>query len=156
LQTTISSDKINWNTSADMITIPSYFYDSSNYYEIAEIKSTQAQNSFSTFSGNLFIEGGVKKIGENAFYNSSVKKVYIDEGVEEIGKNAFYNCSNITDIYLPSTIREIANNAFSNIATNAKIHLPNVSTLNYSMVKLPYHSVYDFAKQHSGIAAIND
>jgi hypothetical protein len=24
------------------------------------------------------------------------------------------------------------------------------------MVKLPYHSVYDFAKQHSGIAAIND
>ena len=40
---------------------------------------------------------GLKSIGEQAFYNRSIKTVHIPSSVETIGKNAFKSC-NISDI----------------------------------------------------------
>lgn len=57
------------------------------------------------------IPKGVKKIGKEAFYYTSIKSLQVPEGVEVIGEYAFAD-SVLVDVYLPDTLRHIPEGLF--------------------------------------------
>ncbi len=56
----------------------------------------------------------LKKIGINAFAETSLKEVSFPNGLVEIGKNAFMNCAEIEHIKFNASLRNIGAGAFNN------------------------------------------
>lgn len=70
------------------------------------------------FSGNLaidkvFINYGVKRIGEYAFHNSGLIDITIPDSVTSIGNYAFYGCKNLKSITLPREIKRLSGYTFT-------------------------------------------
>lgn len=61
----------------------------------------------------IVIEEGITRIGNYAFYNTSVRNVLLPEGLREIGVYAFYKCNNLEEIHIPDTVTNIQAGAFS-------------------------------------------
>ena len=58
------------------------------------------------------IPGSVFQIREDAFADcKKLQKVTLHEGIKKVGKNAFYNTS-LKEITIPSTVTELGKNAF--------------------------------------------
>ena len=58
------------------------------------------------------IPGSVFQIGEDAFADcKKLQKVTLHEGIKKVGKNAFYNTS-LKEITIPSTVTKLGKNAF--------------------------------------------
>ncbi len=70
-----------------------------------------------TFSGlkiqSTKIENGVLKIGQGAFWDSSLKSITIADSVTEIEDSAFARCEDLSEIHLPKNIVIIGSEAFS-------------------------------------------
>lgn len=57
----------------------------------------------------VVIEGGVKHVGDNAFYGySNLQAVTFAEGVKSIGSGAFYGCEGIKELLFPSSMKIIS------------------------------------------------
>lgn len=64
---------------------------------------------------SVHIHGGVKTIGQKAFYCcTDLEQVIIDNGVEIIKSRAFYSCRSLTGIEFPNSVIEIGESAFFN------------------------------------------
>lgn len=70
------------------------------------------------------IPEGVTEIRNNAFYNSSVKKVKLPESLNYICANAFHNCTELESITFPLKLKSIHNHAFYNCSSLKKIEIP--------------------------------
>lgn len=62
----------------------------------------------SVFAG----QSKLKKISDNAFYNSTISSIELPSTLTEIGEYAFFGCNNLLSIELPSSITEIQEGAF--------------------------------------------
>ena len=68
-------------------------------------------------------DGSVTKIGERAFYFSSVESIVIPDTVTEIGNLAFAKCENLAEVTL-SELKTIGRNAFGGCTALKEIELP--------------------------------
>ncbi|MEE0574246.1 MAG: leucine-rich repeat protein [Paraprevotella clara] len=56
----------------------------------------------------VVIEGGVKHVGDNAFYGySTLQEVILEEGIKTIGSASFNGCSGLKSVDFPSSLRLI-------------------------------------------------
>ena len=77
---------------------------------------------------DVVVPGVVRRIGKEAFYESSVETIVIEEGVKIIGTSAFCGCGNLTKISFPDTLEVIEYDAFCACSKLEKIILPNSLT----------------------------
>jgi len=68
-------------------------------------------------------------IGENSFFDTSLKSVIIPESVTSIASGAFSKCLQLTEIKLPSTLERLDENLFNNCPKLKEVCIPN--TVNY-------------------------
>lgn len=79
------------------------------------------------------INGGVKSIGDGAFYNfDSIISVVLPPGVERIGNYAFFDCTNLKTINLPEGLTELGYNVFKMCENLTEIVIPK------GITKIPY------------------
>lgn len=69
-------------------------------------------------------DGSVTKIGERAFYFSSVESIVIPDTVTEIGNLAFAKCENLAEVTLSEGLKTIGRNAFGGCTALKEIELP--------------------------------
>ncbi len=69
------------------------------------------------------IPSSIKKIGEQAFYNTHIDKIILQEGVEQIGKKAF-SSSELKEIVLADSITIIDDFAFDYCTKLTKANIP--------------------------------
>lgn len=91
-------------------------------------------------------------IEENAFINSTIKKVTLPETIEIIKTKAFYNANQLKEITIPSKVTEIRASAFENCTRLVTVNLPEgLETIrasafanNYNLrhIKLPDSLTY--------------
>ncbi|SHO51470.1 leucine-rich repeat domain-containing protein [Anaerocolumna xylanovorans] len=93
---------------------------------IKEFKVSKKNTAYSVKSGVIFnkkgdtllwypngkgtvysVPSGTRTIGENAFYNSKVKKVTLPQGLKTIEKNAFGTCTKLTAITIPKSVTKM-------------------------------------------------
>lgn len=56
---------------------------------------------------------GIKEIGEQAFYGTSIESITIPSTVEKIGRYAFHNCNNLKTVTLNEGLKSIGRGAFN-------------------------------------------
>jgi fibronectin type III domain protein len=69
-------------------------------------------------------DGSVTKIGERAFYFSSVESIVIPDTVTEIGNLAFAKCENLAEVTLSEGLKTIGRNAFGGCTALKEIEIP--------------------------------
>lgn len=67
----------------------------------------------------------LKKIGENAFSGSNVKKLVIHNKLTTIENSAFENCRLLSEINLPGSINYIGENAFKGCLSLSSVTIPS-------------------------------
>lgn len=73
---------------------------------------------------NLIIPEGVKEIGKNAFYKSSLESVNIPSSVTSIGESAFEESSSLKSVNLPNSVLSIGKRAFCNCKNLISVNIP--------------------------------
>lgn len=71
---------------------------------------------------------GITRIGEGAFWDSSVETVVIPASVTEIGESAFEGCQSLTAFTLPATVAKIGSDMFYGCVALRSISLPEGMT----------------------------
>lgn len=69
------------------------------------------------------IPQGTKRIGEKAFYSTTLTQLDLPEGIEEIGQEAFRS-SDLTSVKFPKTLKRIGNRAYYYSEQLKEIDLP--------------------------------
>lgn len=70
----------------------------------------------------ITIPASIINIGDNAFYNTSLKNLVIPDGVQTIGAQAFYG-TQLTNVSIPASVASIGENAFkTSVATNITLN----------------------------------
>lgn len=69
-------------------------------------------------------DGSVTKIGEIAFFLSSVESIVIPDSVTEIGIRAFSGCQNLAEVTLSEGLKTIGENAFLGCTALKEIEIP--------------------------------
>ena len=64
--------------------------------------------------GKVIFDKPITKIGEEAFWFSSLTSVTIPDSVTTIGCSAFYKCSSLTSVTIPDSVTTIGSSAFCN------------------------------------------
>ena len=128
-----------------------YVADESNYYgnilyvnDIAhnarsrEITNCQFKENTVSINAEAFancmyltsidIPSGVTKIGDNAFYSTSLTSVDIPNSVTSIGTSAFRDCSRIKTCTIGSGVTSINNDVFSGCTSLSSVTIPNTVT----------------------------
>lgn len=72
----------------------------------------------------LYIHGGIRKIGSYAFHNSTVKKAVIADGIKRIPERMFLKCQNLAEINIPCTVKSIGLCAFGSCTSLEFIAFP--------------------------------
>ena len=86
-------------------------------------------NNKSKYLYLLSDNGGIDKIGNNAFSNcSSLKSITIPSNVTSIGSSAFNGCSSLQSITIPESVTSIGSNAFSGCSSLKSITIPSSVT----------------------------
>lgn len=79
------------------------------------------------------INGGVKSIGDGAFYNfNSITSVVLPQGLERIGEDAFFDCTNLNTINLPEGLTELGSGVFKMCENLTEIVVPE------GIAEIPY------------------
>ena len=101
----------NWNFDADDVDI---------------FGASITSNTYSNGKGVITFDGGISKIGENAFEEcSNLSSIIIPEGVTQIGDDAFNICSNLSSIDLPAGLTQIGDYAFGSCSNLSSIIIPD-------------------------------
>lgn len=74
--------------------------------------------------GDIIVQEGVTKIGDNAFASNRLQSITLPSSLENIGTNVFYNCSELSGITLPEALNSIGANAFKNCGSLISIVIP--------------------------------
>ena len=100
------------------------------YYDDVDIFGANiTSNTYSNGQGVITFDGGISKIGENAFENcSNLSSIIIPDGVTQIGYRAFYGCSNLSSIDLPAGLTQIGDYAFHGCSSLTSINIPDSVT----------------------------
>ena len=77
---------------------------------------------------SVTIPESVTKIGNYAFYESTLTSINIPESVTEIGAGAFSKCKALTSINIPDSVTEIGDLAFRWCEALTSINIPNSVT----------------------------
>ncbi len=77
---------------------------------------------------NYVIVDGVKTIGHNAFYYSSLKSITIPNSVESIDENGFFECINLRSVTIPNSVTSIGKNAFAYCTNLTCVVIPSSVT----------------------------
>lgn len=114
----------------DLFTYEHYinYFEGENYYIITGINK-QYEENFQEYMSKIANESGngsfwtllpgdangipVKKIGEEAFQNLTIRGIIFADNIEVIGDRAFQN-SDVTELQLPDQLKEIGEEAFEN------------------------------------------
>ncbi len=76
--------------------------------------------------GDVYIQDGVTKIGERAFFNcKTLNSVIIPKSVKYIGDSAFYGCESLTCVTIPETVELICAGAFKNCSSLTSVKIPD-------------------------------
>ena len=82
------------------------------------------------------IEGdsyNVVGIGNEVFWNRSMRSVIIPDGYETIGKRAFYECYSLRSVKMPNSITSIGDDAFESCSVLDTISIPSkIRSIGYS------------------------
>lgn len=73
---------------------------------------------------------GIKKIGEEAFYETKIKEMVIPDSVETIGPNTFTYCEDLKTIVMPASLKELKGTLGSCMGQLKKIDFSKVKNLN--------------------------
>lgn len=112
---------------------------------ISEISVPEDSKYFKSIDGNLYskdgkklvkyatakadevfnVPEGVEKIGEYAFYESSLKSIYLPDSINELGILPFTWSRELEEIRFSPNIKEIPMSAFSGCSSLAAIELPD-------------------------------
>lgn len=77
-------------------------------------------------SADVTIPDGVKKIGDEAFYNcSGLKNVVIPNSVSSIGDYAFNYCDELTSVSIPNSVTSIGQSAFDGCSGLTSVTIPS-------------------------------
>lgn len=72
----------------------------------------------------LYIHGGIRKIGKYAFHNSTVKKIVIADGIKRIPERMFIYCKKLKAVNIPCTVKSIGLCAFASCTSLEFIAFP--------------------------------
>ena len=83
-------------------------------YDYSSIRSTRSPwYNYSEMIKKAVIEGGVKSIGQYAFYKcTGLTSVTIPNSVTSIGEYAFQDCSGLISVTIPNSVTSIGEYAF--------------------------------------------
>ena len=90
------------------------------YYVISGYNGTAKK----VVCGDTYKELPIKKIGNNAFYNSVIETVTVSASIEEIGDYAFFNCDELTTVNFTKGLKKIGEYAFSACKMLTHVSLP--------------------------------
>ena len=71
------------------------------------------------------VPGDFEKIGEDAFFNTSLKEVIVPDSVKAIDSAAFFQARNLESVRLPAGLKEISSKLFSNCASLKSVVIPD-------------------------------
>lgn len=97
--------------------------------EIPTSLSSLGDDAFSgcsAIASEVVINGNVKIVGNNAFYNcQKIPSIVLHEGIEKIGNSAFQVCYALKEVYIPNSVREIGMQAFRSCKAIEKVTIGN-------------------------------
>ena len=83
------------------------------YEAIVNCLIEKAINKLISGGKHSIMPEGIKEIGEQAFYGTSIERITIPSTVEKIGRYAFHNCNNLKTVTLNEGLKTIARGAFN-------------------------------------------
>ena len=78
-------------------------------------------------SGKMYDYGDYNLVPWN-YYSYYIDQVYLDGEITSIGDNAFYNCSSLTSVTIPGSVTSIGDDAFSGCSSLTSITIPDSTT----------------------------
>ena len=89
--------------------------------QVLNLKGRQVRIPHYIKRGDEILE--ITQIDDQLFSNSSIQSVYIEDGIRKIGNRAFYQCIFLSSVRLPETLEEFGNRCF--VLTNlASLEIP--------------------------------
>ena len=85
---------------------------------------------------HLTIPSSLESIGTSAFYETPITSVLLPDAVREIGDSAFYNCSFLTELRMSQSLEKLGICAFEYCSINTPLKLPETLT------EIPYRAFY--------------
>ncbi len=108
----------------------SSFFDCQCLREIPSLKNVAIieDNAFAYcgYISDVTFSEDLKKIGDNAFYETNISNVIIPKNVEYIGETAFFTLDNSLNVFIHSTETEIKDEAFGHKAKFGENHQEHV------------------------------
>ena len=115
-----------YNGNSQMKIIIPYTIDGLPVDEIRE--HTFEERPFNT----LYIHGNIRRIGESAFKESTVKTVIFEDGITSFSEYLFYKCGSLEHIRLPQTLKHIGKRCFMFCKNLKYIEFPkSISDMDY-------------------------
>ncbi len=108
---------------ADLTTIPTSTTYEGETFAVTEIGDLAL--SMVIGIGEFTVPDGITRIGEGAFWESSLSSINIPASVVSIGNEAFEDCKSLTTFTLPSTVRTIGEDLLFGCASLKVVTLPD-------------------------------
>ena len=129
-------DSLKWLISTKTDTL--YIYGSGTMYDYTTndyMAPWYVAVSAEKKASHIYIDSGVRSIGEFAFYYlDEIKDVSLPSGLSSIGIGAFYNCTGIKKLLIPGSVTKICTYAFYGMTGLTDIRLPNCTYTNRMMM----------------------
>lgn len=88
-------------------------------------RNRAVQSVFNSSIEYVMLPKSLKKIGEEAFALTNIKRIEIPFDVTTIGPRSFYGCANLKNISLPDSLSEIGIQTFSGCQALHSIEIPS-------------------------------
>lgn len=114
-------EKVNNDETIDTITIPATIVDNSVEYPVYGIDENAFEN---TTYKKIIISEGIERIYAKAFYNCQAESIELPQSITYIDKYAFMNCVNLKEINLPYTLGGMGDGIFAGCDSLTTLDLP--------------------------------